>query len=91
MLHAIVGAQLTLVFVEVHCSCSALLFQLVKIYPCFLRFYFKSFKTHTSISLPPNETKYIHNPKSQSVSAAIVLESQRPPSPIIDKPSVLAC
>lgn len=79
-----VGAQLTLVFVEVHCSCSALLLQFVKIHSCFLRFHFKSSETHTSTSLSPNETKFIHNPKSQSVIVAIVLKSQRPVDPPLD-------
>lgn len=58
--------------------------QFVKIRSHFLRFYFKSFETHTSISLSPNETKFIHNPKSQSVIMAIVLKSQRPVDPSLD-------
>ena len=47
--HHLQEGQLTSDLVKVHCSCSALLFQLVKIHSCFPRFYFK----HRSVQLPP--------------------------------------
>lgn len=52
-------------------------------FTCFLRSYVKPFKTHILRHSPPNKTKFIHGPKSQSVIVATVLKSQRHSGPYI--------
>lgn len=65
-------------------------------FTCFPRSYVKPFKTHILGHSPPNKTKFIHGPKSQSVIVMIVLKSdQWTLYPFLFlhlyQPSVLAC